>query len=182
MSRTMPSFCQVGSPRNVRTCDPACLCLSHREMQESKSGGAKDSAGRPVSKLLISSAHAVVKDHHGSFTHQVPNNDQIHFDTPCYVGVSDLQVPVLGPAMASVVHDVNDKRYIYVAQSGNSNPNLSFHIITIPARQYSGSGLRFQLGTRLDAIDVPTGVCGRVMWMHASIVVVWSLQPAPGGP
>ena len=114
-------------------------------MEESKSGGAKDSAGRPVSKLLISSAHAVVKDHHGSFTHQVPNNDQIHFDTPCYVGVSDLQVPVLGPAMANVVHGVNDKLYIYVAQSGSSNPNLSFHIITIPAGQYSASSLRLQL-------------------------------------
>ena len=111
-------------------------------MEESKSGGAKDSAGRPVSKLLISSAHAVVKDHHGSFTYQVPNNDQIHCDTPCYVGVSDLQVPVLGPAMANVVHGVNDKLYIYVAQSGSSNPNLSFHIITIPAGQYSASSSR----------------------------------------
>ena len=102
------------------------------EIEEAKLGGAKDSAGRPVSKLLVSFSHAVAKDHHGSFTYEVPNGDQIHCADPCFVGVSDLQVPVLGPAMANVVQGVNDKLYIYVAQSGSSNPNLSFHIITIP--------------------------------------------------
>ena len=95
------------------------------EMEDAKLGGARDSAGRPVSKLLISSSHAVAKDHHGSFTYEVPNNDQTHCGDPCFVGVSDLQVPVLGPAMANVVQGVNDKLYIYVAQSGSSNPNLS---------------------------------------------------------
>ena len=79
-------------------------------MEDAKVGGAKDSAGRPVSKLLVSSSHAVAKDHHGSFTYQCPNSDQIHCESPCYVGVSDLQVPVLGPAMANVVHGVNDLR------------------------------------------------------------------------
>ena len=75
------------------------------EMEDAKVGGAKDSAGRLVSKLLVSSSHGVARGHHGSFTHEVPNNDQIHCETPCYVGVSDLQVPVLGPAMANVVHE-----------------------------------------------------------------------------
>ena len=96
-------------------------------MEDAKVGGAKDSAGRPVSKLLISSSHAVVKEHHGSFTYEVPNNEQIHCGDPCFVGVSDLQVPVLGPAMPVIVHGVNDKLYIYVAQSGGNNPNLSFN-------------------------------------------------------
>ena len=127
------------------------------EMEDAKVGGAKDSAGRRVSKLLISSSHAVATDHHGSFTYEVPNNNQIHCGDPCFVGVSDLQVPVLGPAMASVVQGVNDKLYIYVAQSGSSNPNLSCHIVTIPAGQYSASALRLQLETKLDAIDVPIG-------------------------
>ena len=127
------------------------------EMEEAKLGGARDSAGRPVSKLLISSSHAVAKDHHGSFTYEVPNNDQIHCGDACFVGVSDLQVPLLGPAMANVVQGVNDKLYIYVAQSGPSNPNLSYHIITIPAGQYSASALRLQLETKLDAFDVPIG-------------------------
>ena len=63
------------------------------EMEDAKLGEAWDSAGRPVSKLLISSSHAVAKDHHGSFTYEVPNNDQIHCGDPCFVGVSDLQVP-----------------------------------------------------------------------------------------
>ena len=89
----------------------------------------------------------MVKDHHGSFTYEVPNNGQTHCGDPCFVGVSDLQVPVLGPAMASVVHGINDKLYIYVAQYRSSNPNLSFHIITIPAGQHSASALRLQLET-----------------------------------
>ena len=76
-------------------------------MEDAKVGGAKDSAGRPVSKLLISSSHAVVKEHHGSFTYEVPNNEQIHCESPCDVGVSDLQIPVLGPAMLNVVHAVS---------------------------------------------------------------------------
>ena len=147
-------------------------------MEESKSGGAKDSAGRPVSKLLISSSHAVVKDHHGSFTYQVPNNDQIHCDTPCYVGVSDLQVPVLGPAMANVVHGVNDKLDIYVAQSGTSNPNLSFHIITIPAGQYSASSLRLQLETKLDAVDVPVGA--RYSVSHSAVTNRYTISQVSG--
>ena len=49
-------------------------------MEDAKVGGAKDSAGRPVSKLLITSSHAVAKDHHGShamihgsFTYEVLN-------------------------------------------------------------------------------------------------------------
>ena len=126
-------------------------------MEDAKVGGAKDSAGRPVSKLLVSSSHAVAKDHHGSFTYQLPNNDQIHCESPCYVGVSDLQVPVLGPAMANVVHGVNDKLYIYVAQSGSSNPNLSFHIVTIPPGPYTATVLREQLQTKLDAVDAPFG-------------------------
>ena len=125
-------------------------------MEDAKVGGAKDSAGRPVSKLLITSSHAVAKDHHGSFTYEVPNNDQIHCESPCYVGVSDLQVPVLGPAMSVVVHGVNDKIYVYVAQSGSgTDPNLSYHIATVPPGQYSGSALAQQIQTKLDAIDVP---------------------------
>ena len=126
-------------------------------MEDAKVGGAKDSAGRPVSKLLISSSHAVVKEHHGSFTYEVPNNEQIHCADPCHVGVSDLQIPVLGPAMSVIVHGVCDKLYIYVAQSGGSNPNLSFHIITIPPGQYSASALASQIQTKLDAVDVPVG-------------------------
>ena len=87
----------------------------------------------------------------------MPNNDQIHCGDPCFVGVSDLQVPVLGPAMANVVQGGHDKPYIYVAQSGSSNPNLSYHIVTIPAGQYSVSALRLALETKLDAVDVPIG-------------------------
>ena len=115
-----------------------------REMEDARTGGVKDIAGRPVSKLLISSSHAIQKDHHGSFTYEVPNNDQIHCETPCYVGVSDLQVPVLGPAMSVVDHGVSDKVYVYVAQSGASDPNLHFAIVTIPPGQYSGSALAQQ--------------------------------------
>ena len=116
-------------------------------MEDAKVGGAKDSAGRPVSKLLISSSHAVAKDH-GSFTYEVPNNDQIHCESPCYVGVSDLQVPVFGPAMADVVHGVNDKLYYYVATTGSSPPTLSYHIITVPPGQYSASALAAQIQTK----------------------------------
>ena len=124
-------------------------------MEDTKLGGAKDIARRPVSKLLISSSHAVARDHHGSFTYEVPNNDQIHCGDPCYVGVSDFQVPVLGPAMANVVAGVNDKLYIYVATTGSSPPTLSHHIVTIPPGQYSVSALREQLQVKLDAVDVP---------------------------
>ena len=46
-------------------------------MEDSNVGGAKDSAGRPVSKLLVSSSHAVAKDHHGSITNEVPSNDTL---------------------------------------------------------------------------------------------------------
>ena len=95
------------------------------EMEDTKLGGARDSAGRPVSKLLISSSHAVAKDHHGSFTYEVPNNDQIDCADPCFVGVSDLQVPVFGPAMANVAHGINDRLYLYVATTGSSPPTLS---------------------------------------------------------
>ena len=117
------------------------------EMEDTKLGGTRDSAGRPVSKLLISSSHAVAKDHHGSFTYEVPNNDQIHCDAPCFVGVSDLQVPVFGPAMANVAHGVNDKLYYYVATTGSSPATLSYHIITIPPGQYSASALATQTQT-----------------------------------
>ena len=93
-------------------------------MEDRKVGGAMASARRSVSKLLVSSSHTVAKDHHGSYTYEVPSNDQIRCETPGYVGALDLQVPVLGPAMANVVHGVDDKLYVYVAQSGSSNPNF----------------------------------------------------------
>lgn len=112
---------RVAFTGRVLTCVLASrsLCLRARatpppvvEMGDAKVGGAKDSAGRSVSKLLTPSSHAVAKDDHGSFTYEVRNNDQPHCEAPCYVGVSDLQVPVFGPAMANVVHGVNDKIYV----------------------------------------------------------------------
>ena len=125
------------------------------EMEDAKVGGAKDSAGRPVSKLLVSSSHAVVKDHHGSFTYEAPNNDQIHCADPCFVGVSDLQLGNTGTGMSNVVAGVNDKIYFGVATSGASPPPMSYHIVTIVAGHWSLSALCEQIKLKMDAVDVP---------------------------
>ena len=79
----------------VRSVDRAYLLdvLSLREMEDStKVGGARDSAGRPVSKLLVSSSHSIKREHHGDFVFEVPNNDSVQCLDPCFVGVSDLQL------------------------------------------------------------------------------------------
>ena len=86
---------------------------------EERQGGAKDSASRPVSKIFVSSSHAAVRTHHGDFRYEVPNNDMIHCGTPCFVGVSDLQIPNTGAGMANV-STANNKLYIAVAENGNS--------------------------------------------------------------
>ena len=99
---------------------------------ESK-GGAVDNAKRPISKLYISSSHAVSKSHHGDFIYEVPNGDAITCLDPCFVGVSDLQLGNTGPGMSNVVHGVNDKLYLAVATSGASPPPLHYAIVTIPA-------------------------------------------------
>ena len=148
------------------------------ETQGAQPGEAKDSACCPVSKLLLSSSHAVAKDHHGSFTDELPNNDQIHCGEPCFDGVSDLEVPVLGPATANVVHGVNDKPYTYVAQSDSSTPNLSFHIVTIPPGQYTPSTLRLQSETKSDAVDVPIGA--RYNVSHSATTNSYTITQLPG--
>jgi hypothetical protein len=120
-----------------------------------KLGGARDSAGRPVSKLLVSSSHAVSKVHHGDFKVEIPNNDSITCLDPCFVGVSDLQLGNTGAGMSNVVAGVNDKIYFAVATSGASPPPLSFHIVTVPAGHWSLSALAEQIRIKMDAVDVP---------------------------
>ena len=130
--------------------------LYHTEMEDStKVGGARDSAGRPVAKLLMSSSHAVKREHHGDFHYEVPSNDSIQYQDPCLVGVFDLQLGNTGVGMSNVVAAVNDKICIDVAQNGTSDPNLSHHIVTIPAGQWSLSALREQITLKLDVIDIP---------------------------
>ncbi len=68
-----------------------------------KVGGARDSAGRPVSKLLISRSHAVKREHHGDSHYEVPNNDSVQYQEPCFVGVSDLQLGNTGTGMSNTV-------------------------------------------------------------------------------
>ena len=71
-------------------------------MEDTQQGGAKDSASRPVSKIFVSSSHAAVRTNHGDFRWECPNNDTIHCQNPCFVGVSDAQVPNTGAGMANV--------------------------------------------------------------------------------
>ena len=127
-------------------------------MEESaKLGGARDSAGRPVSKLFVSSSHAVQREHHGDFHYECPNNDSITCFEPCFVGVSDLQLGNTGSGMSNVVAGVNDKIYFAVATSGASPPPLSYHIVTIPAGHWTLTALAEQIRIKLDAVDVPVG-------------------------
>ena len=120
-----------------------------------KVGGARDSAGRPVSKLLVSSSHAIKKVHHGDFVFEVPNNDSVQCQDPCFVGVSDLQLGNTGVGMSNIVAGINDKIYFGVATSGASPPPMSYHIVTIPAGHWSLSALCEQIKLKMDAVDVP---------------------------
>ena len=126
-----------------------------KEMDGESRGGAVDNAKRPVSKLFISSSHAVSKSHHGDFRYEVPSGDAVTCLDPCFVGVSDFQLGNTSAGMSNVVHGVNDKLYLGIAQSGSSNPNLHFAIITVPAGHYSLSALCEQIKLKLDAIDIP---------------------------
>ena len=75
-----------------------------KEMDGESRGGAVDNAKRPVSKLFISSSHAVSKSHHGDFRYEVPSGDAVTCLDPCFVGVSALQLGNTGAGMSNVVH------------------------------------------------------------------------------
>ena len=80
-----------------------CFVLYCKEMDGKSRGGAGDNAKRPVSKLFISSSHAVSKPHHGDFRYEVPSGDAVTCVDPCFVGVSDLQLGNTGARMSNVV-------------------------------------------------------------------------------
>lgn len=124
-------------------------------MDVGSEGGAVDNAKRPVSKLFIFSSHAVSKSHHGDFVYEVPAGDAVTRLDPCFVGVSDLQLGNTGAGMSNVVHGVHDKLYLEIAESGSSNPDLHFAIVTIPAGHYSLSAVYGQIKIKMDAINVP---------------------------
>ena len=50
---------------------------------------------------------------------------------------SELQLGNTGSGLSNVVNGVNDKLYLGIAQSGSSNPNLHYAIISVPAGHYS---------------------------------------------
>ena len=79
----------------------------------------------------------------------------IHCGTPCFCGVSDLSIPNTGAGMMNVSTH-NNKPYIAVASNGDSPPNMTHHMVSVPSGHWSLSGLCAQLKIKLDEINIPT--------------------------